>query len=238
MRLVLVIAHRGASGHFPENTMKSIERAIGLGSNIVEIDLRSTRDNHVVLIHDEFVDRTTNGHGKVRDLTLNQLRTLDAGVGEKIPVLTEVFDRFKMSDIVFMLDIVETGFEQQVVDLVKRFNFERRTIFSGAHAPLISIKSIDPKLKIAPSFDKASREGVDIAKRMGAEMYNCNYRSISKEVVEEAHRAGLDVIVWVVNEVDSMRRMIEMGVDGITTNYPEVLFDLVGPISNKNVSTL
>jgi glycerophosphoryl diester phosphodiesterase len=224
--LVLVIAHRGASGHCPENTIRAIEEAIMLGSDVVEVDLKMTVDGHIVLMHDDFVDRTTNGKGRVDHMTMEQIRELDAGEGEKVPLLSEVLERYEESKAKFMLDVGNNGFERRLVELVKSFHFEERTIFSGVHGALALIKSLEPKLMIAPSFGRASREGVLKAVSMGAEIYNCDHRSISRDLVEMAHRSGLQIVVWVVNGIEEMKRMIEMGVDGITTNNPDVLVRL------------
>ncbi|MEM2886363.1 MAG: glycerophosphodiester phosphodiesterase family protein [Thermoproteota archaeon] len=218
-----MIAHRGASGHCPENTLKGIEEAISIGCDVVEIDLKVTRDGHIILMHDDYLDRTTNGRGEVKRATLDQIKNLDAGEGERVPLLTEVFERFETSGAKFMLDVSNAGFEERLVKVVKSFDFEDRSIFSGSHGPLALIKSLDPKLKIAPSFDRASREGVAKSLSMGADIYNCNYRTVSRHLVELAHRSGLQVIVWVVNDTDEMGKMIDVGVDGITTDYPDAL---------------
>jgi glycerophosphoryl diester phosphodiesterase len=221
--MVLVIAHRGASGYYPENTMKSIENAIKMGSDMVEIDLKMTKDKHIVLMHDDAVDRTTNGHGLVQDLTTKQLRTLDAGGGEKVPLLTEVIGMFGGRGVRFMFDISSKGYEEQLTEIIHRHNLDVGTIVSGAHEPLRLIKLLNPRLRIAPSFEKASDLTIMETASMGAEVFNCHHAPISRETVDMAHVFNLQVIAWGVNNIEHIHRMIEIGVDGITSDYPDVV---------------
>jgi len=225
--MVLVIAHRGASGYYPENTLKSIEYAIEMDSDIIEIDLKMTKDHQIVLMHDEAVDRTTNGKGWVKDLTVQQLKALDAGGGERVPLLTEVMELYEKSDVKFMFDISSSGYEEQVVDLIHKHNYDKRSVVSGAYEPLRFIKLLDPRLKIAPSFDRASDHSIMETASMGGVIFNCHHASISREAVDIAHVYGLQVIAWGVNEVESVHRMIEVGADGITSDYPDVVRRMV-----------
>jgi len=225
--MVLVIAHRGASGYYPENTLKSIQYAIEMGSDIVEIDLKMAMDGQIVLMHDDAVDRTTNGKGLVKDLTVQQLKMLDAGGGERVPLLTEVMELFEKSTVEFMFDISSPGFEEQIVELIHKQKFDTRSIVSGAHNPLKLIKLLNPKLKIAPSFDIASDHSIMETAAMGAGIFNCHHASISRDVVNIAHVYGLQVIAWVVNEIEDVHRMIEVGADGITSDYPDVVRRIV-----------
>jgi len=225
--MVLVIAHRGASGYYPENTLKSIEYAIEMGSDIIEIDLKMTKDHQIVLMHDEAIDRTTNGKGWVKDLTVQQLKALDAGGGERVPLLTEVMELYKKGEVKFMFDISSPGYEEQIVDLIHKHNYDTRSVVSGAYEPLRFIKLLDPKLKIAPSFDRASDHSIMETASMGAVIFNCHHASISREAVDIAHVYGLQVIAWGVNEVESVHRMIEVGADGITSDYPDVVRRMV-----------
>ncbi|TLN10045.1 hypothetical protein FDZ71_09435 [bacterium] len=225
--MVLVIAHRGASGYYPENTLKSIEYAIEMGSDIIEIDLKMTKDHQIVLMHDEAIDRTTNGKGWVKDLTVQQLKALDAGDGERVPLLTEVMELYKKGEVKFMFDISSPGYEEQIVDLIHKHNYDTRSVVSGAYEPLRFIKLLDPRLKIAPSFDRASDHSIMETASMGGVIFNCHHASISREAVDIAHVYGLQVIAWGVNEVESVHRMIEVGADGITSDYPDVVRRMV-----------
>ena len=225
--MVLVIAHRGASAYYPENTLKSIGNAVSMGSDIVEIDLKVTKDGQIVLMHDDTVDRTTDGKGRVGDLTLKQLSGLDAGGAERVPSLEEAMEFMGGSEAGIMFDISSSGYERRLVEVIREYDFETRSIVSGAHEPLRAIKALDQSLRIAPSFDTATDEGIMEAKDMAAPIFNCRHASVSRDIVDRAHLNGLLVIVWVVNDVKNIWRMIEMGVDGITTNCPDVLRQLV-----------
>lgn len=225
--MVLVIAHRGASGYYPENTLKSIEYAVEMDSDIIEIDLKMTKDQQIVLMHDDAVERTTNGKGFVKDLTVQQLKALDAGGGERVPLLTEVMELYEKSDVKFMFDVSSPGYEEQIVELIHKHNYDTRSIVSGAYGPLRFIKLLDPRLKIAPSYDRASDHSIMETASMGAVIFNCHHASISREAVDIAHVYGLQVIAWGVNEIENVHRMIEVGTDGITSDYPDVVRRMV-----------
>ena len=115
---MLIIAHRGASGYEPENTLRSFRKAIGLKSDAIELDVQLTKDNKLVVIHDETVNRTTNGKGKVKDLTLRELRKLDAGKGEKVPTLEEVFNLVKRK-VKIHVELKGNNIAKPVNDLIK-----------------------------------------------------------------------------------------------------------------------
>jgi glycerophosphoryl diester phosphodiesterase len=141
MKRVLIVAHRGASAYEPENTIRSFERAFKLGADFVELDVRLSKDGVLVVIHDEAADRTTNGSGLVRSLTLNQLRLLDAGKGEKIPTLKEVLERFNRDEHMFFIEAKEPGLEEKLLEAIAEHKAQNRvTVTSFYHSVLKKIK--------------------------------------------------------------------------------------------------
>ncbi|MGH7791719.1 MAG: glycerophosphodiester phosphodiesterase, partial [Thermodesulfobacteriota bacterium] len=130
------IAHRGASAYEPENTLRSFKRAMEMGAEMMELDVRFSRDGHLVIIHDKKVDRTTNGRGLVREMTLRELKNLDAGKGEKIPTLEEVFDLGK-GTIRYVLELKDRGVEEEVINLVRDKGLIEDVFIASFHGDLI-----------------------------------------------------------------------------------------------------
>jgi len=220
--VAFVVAHRGASAYAPENTLKAIEKAIAQGADFIEIDIKLSKDGYIVLMHDSTVNRTTSGQGNVGDLTLSRLKEFDAGEGERIPLLDDVF-KFINPQIGLMLDLADSGFEELLVEKICKFDLVDKVIVSGAHSPLSKIKNLHSKIKIAPSFNKLQSNLIEKALSLKAEIFNCYYNILTKELVKEAHKYGMMVTAWVVNKEEDIKRMIKFEVDGITTDKPDVV---------------
>src|SRR6478736_8242354 len=161
---MLVIAHRGASGHAPENTLAAFRRAVMLGASFIETDLQLSRDARFVAIHDDTVNRTTNGQGKVHDLTLADLRRLDAGswfgsefAGERIPTLEEILEFAKKHDVVFYLELKPFGFwggEHALISALRESGeIARSVVISFDPGILAAIRKIEPTLMTGLLFD-------------------------------------------------------------------------------------
>jgi glycerophosphoryl diester phosphodiesterase len=234
-----VIAHRGASGHAPENTMASFQRAVDLGARFIETDLQLTRDARVIAIHDFTFDRTTTGTGEVHLLPLNQVRALDAGswfgdrdgksyAGEKVPVLEEILDFAKLNDAIFYLEIKSGqtwGIEHVVVATLRDRNASARVmIISFDPAALDTVHRLDSTMMTGLLCEIPSTDLVERTVRAGARQLVARGDLITAAVTEKAHRAGLQVVAWTINEVEQMRQVIEAGVDGIITDYPDRAF--------------
>ena len=165
---MLVIAHRGASGHAPENTLAAFKRAVALGASFIETDLQLSRDAHFVAIHDDTVNRTTNGQGKVHDLTLADLRRLDAGswfgsefAGERIPTLEEILEFSKRHDAVFYLELKPTGAwggEHALIGALRQTGEIARTIVISFDAGILeALRRIEPTLMTGLLFEGQTR---------------------------------------------------------------------------------
>jgi glycerophosphoryl diester phosphodiesterase len=231
---VLVIAHRGASGHAPENTLAAFRRAVSLGATFIETDLQLSRDTRFVAIHDDTVDRTTNGHGKVHDLTLNELRRLDAGSwfgsefsGERIPTLEDILEFCKKHDVVFYLELKPTGSwggEHALVGALRSSGEIARTIvISFESAILEALRKIEPTLMTGLLFDGQIENPIQRAVEIGARQLAVRGDLVTPALLTEARKQDLQVVCWTVNQPAHMRLLIEAGVAGIMSDYPDRL---------------
>jgi glycerophosphoryl diester phosphodiesterase len=254
-RGLLVMAHRGGAGLWPENTLYAFERAARAGVDVLEMDMHSTSDGVLVIIHDDTVDRTTNGTGRVNSLTLAQLKALDAGYrwspdggrtfpyrgqGITVPTLQEVFSAFP--EMRFNIDIKQAApsltssfcrmirdheltsrvmvasFKPQALDEFRRDCAEVATSASAADVLAFLALKVEPP-------EKASR--VPLPQALQVPEYAGGRQVVTREFVEAAHQRHLEVHVWTINDEAAMRRMIELGVDGIITDYPDRLMALL-----------
>jgi len=232
--LTLVIAHRGASGHAPENTVPAYELAVTQRADMIEVDLHRTRDGVIVVTHDELL-AGLGGKGEIADADLATVRALDAGLGERIPTLDEVLDRFG-ERIPFNLELKRgtrgpyPGLEAQSLAAVASRGLLARTLFSSFHDPVLEAlraESGDARIGVLVSA-RAAQGWVERARRFAAEAVHLSAVLATQENVERAHAEGLAVHVYTVDDVPQMRTLLERGVDGIFTNYPDRLRALLG----------
>ena len=234
MRKPWVIAHRGASGHSPENTLAAFERAVQLGAGFIETDLHLTRDAQFVAIHDATLERTTNGRGAVRDFTLAELRQLDAGMwfdreymGQRIPTLDEVLEFARKNDVIFYLEVkydAAWGMHHSLVAaLQKAENAARTIVISFDQATLAALRRVDASVMMGLLADEPGPDYVKDALELGARQMCPQVSLLTPDLVQRAHGADLQVATWTVNDAEAMRRVIDAGVDGIMTNFPDRL---------------
>jgi glycerophosphoryl diester phosphodiesterase len=218
--------------------MAAFRRAADMGAGFIETDLHLTRDAQVVAIHDPTVDRTTNGHGKVQSLKLEQVRALDAGSwfkagstesfsGEHVPTLPEILTFARERDLIFYLEIKSDagwGIEHAVVATLRDFGEAARVIIlSFDSAALESVHHIDETMMTGYLCEYPASDLVERAVRAGARQLAPRSDLVTSDLIAKAHRAGLQVVAWTVNEPEQMRRLEELGVDGIMTDYPDRL---------------
>ncbi len=235
---VWVIGHRGASGHAPENTIAAFRGAVEMGARFIETDLQLTRDARVIAIHDSTLDRTTNGRGQVHSQTLEEIRALDAGAwfgsvappsfaGERVPTLGEILSFTREHDVNFYLEIKsgETwGVEHAVVGEVRDANASARiVILSFDPGILNSVYRLDETMMTGFLCEHPSSDLVERAVQLGARQLAPRGDLITPALVEKAHVAGLQVVAWTINEPEQMRRLMDAGVDGIMTDFPDRL---------------
>lgn len=235
---VLRVGHRGAKGHAPENTFASFNLAVEMGVTAVETDVHLSKDGEVVLIHDHTVDRTTDGHGFVKDLTLAELKRLDAGswydsryAGERIPTLAEFLawarDRVGVAIEIKNGPIYYPGIAHKILRLLHEYGMTRQAILiSFDHFVLREAKMIGPEVATGILYVGRFVDEVAAAQAAGADALHPNWAFVTPDLVEGAHAAGLAVSPWCPNDLPSLRLLSQMGVDSIGTDYPD-LFDLI-----------
>jgi glycerophosphoryl diester phosphodiesterase len=229
----LVIAHRGASGHRPENTLPAYELAVAQGADMIEIDLHRTRDGAIVVTHDEDL-AGLGGAGEVGQASLEEVRRLDAGAGERVPTLPEVLDRFG-GRIPFNLELKRggdgdyPGLEAAALAEVERRGLLARTLFSSFYDPVLArLRALAPAARLGFLVSRRHPErALERARAVGAEALHPELPLATRPLVEEAHAAGLPVYVFTVDEPGEMERLLGLGVDGLFTNFPDRLRALV-----------
>ncbi|MEZ0345223.1 MAG: glycerophosphodiester phosphodiesterase family protein [Infirmifilum sp.] len=224
-RRFFIVAHRGASGYEPENTLRAVRRALEMKVDAVEVDVRLSKDGVPVVMHDETVDRTTNGRGRVRDMTVEELRKLDAGRGERIPLLEEVLDEVRGRSVLF-LELKESDAAKPALELVERRGMLEEVLFiSFDERALSAVRAEQPAAHLGLIYARPT-DGIVAAKRLGCEFVLPHYRLATEKAVAFAHRMKLLVVAWTVDEVEVAEELKRRGIDGIATNYPDRLLPL------------
>lgn len=237
----LVWAHRGASGYAPENTLAAFQKAVDLGADGVELDIQLTKDDQIVVIHDETIDRTSDGKGWVKDYTLEELRAFNYNrtkpeyKNADIPTMREVFELLKPTGLFINIEI-KTGvvfyekIEEKILALTKEMGMEDRVCYSSFnHYTVTRIHELKPDAEVGflyadgpidmPSY--GVKHGVNA---LHPALYNLQYDGFVKECKEK----GLKLNVWTVNERPYMEMCCQYGVDAIITNYPDIAKEVVG----------
>lgn len=225
---LLCIAHRGAMGHEPENTLASIRKAMDLGASCIEIDAYYV-DKHLVVFHDDRLERTTNGTGYLYDLSFEELRTLDAGNGQQIPTLEEVCDLID-SRVCLNIELKGENTAAPVARLLTKlidngWDKESFLISSFRHRELLEIKQLVPDIKIGALLHGLPVDDAKFAEDLGAFSVHPSLECIDKRFVDDAHTRCLRVYAYGADHIDDIKKMYELGVDGVFTAFPERVAD-------------
>ncbi|KAB2971384.1 glycerophosphodiester phosphodiesterase [Streptomyces sp. SS1-1] len=216
----LTIGHRGVMGLEPENTLRSFVAAQQAGLDVIELDLHLSKDGALVVMHDTDVDRTTDGSGAIADKTLAELRTLDAGRGERVPVFDEVLDAVRTP---LQAEIKDVAAARALAEVINRRDLVSRVEVSSFHDDAVAeIARLVPGVRTALIASRYGTDVVDRAVAVGAATVCLNIRRLTLEVVEHARKADLRIIGWVVNTQDHLRLVRALELDGATTDYPEI----------------
>lgn len=221
---LLCIGHRGAMGHAPENTLLSFKKALELGAPCVEADVYHV-DGNLVVFHDDRLERTTDGSGYLLDHDFDTLRSLDAGDGERIPTLGEVFETVDLRAGV-NIELKGPDTARPVVDFVSALRKEGWRddlilVSSFNHRELEEVRRIDPRIRLGALMVGLPVDDAAFAAALGAYSVHLSLEFIDRRFVDDAHSRGLRVFVFTVNYPDDIQRMEGLGVDGVFTNYPE-----------------
>ncbi|MGW5652282.1 glycerophosphodiester phosphodiesterase family protein [Streptomyces humi] len=216
----LTIGHRGVMGLEPENTLRSFVAAQQAGLDLIELDLHLSKDGALVVMHDAEVDRTTDGTGPIADKTLEELRTLDAGRGERVPVFEEVLEAVQAP---LQAEIKDVAAARALAEVMQRRDLVSRVEVSSFHDEAVAeIARLVPGVRTALIASRYGTDVVERAREAGAATLCLNIRRLTLEVVEHARKADLRVIGWVVNTQDHLRLVRALQLDGATTDYPEI----------------
>lgn len=250
---LLVMAHRGGGGLAPENTITAFRNAVEIGTDVLEMDVRLTKDGTLVVFHDSTVNRTTNGVGTVRSFALPEMKRLDAGhswtpdsgltypyrgQGITVPTLAEVFEVFP--DIRMSIEIkqADPAAATTLCDLISDYGEISKVLVASEHDEVLDeLRRVCPDVATSASKDEATfffvlnMFGLGLVYSPSAEAlqvpeFSDETRVVTEEFVEAAHDRNMEVHVWTVNEIADMRRLVDMGVDGIITDYPDRLLEL------------
>ncbi len=228
-----VIAHRGFSGEAPENTLIAFKKAIRIHADFIELDVHITKDDSLVVIHDATVNRTSSGafEGDVLQMTFAEIRDINVGCSDlfgdkfknaKIPTLREVLKLAK-GKIKVCIEIKVLGIEEKVLKTVNDLGMKDDVIIFSFYYPVLAkIRQLDDKISTLYLVDPADSLTIDYAKVINTAAIGVGYgTNISKEYLELAHNYGIEVWKWTVNEEAEMTRLIDIGIDGLITNYPD-----------------
>lgn len=237
VKMVLNIAHRGGAGLAPENTFSCFKQGI-LYADMLEFDIQPSKDLQLMVFHDrQGIERTTNGKGKVPDLTFTQLRSLDAGSwfhpdfkGEIIPTLSEVLKRTISANIQYNIELKyydpdSNWFEKEILSTVKRFQIEKRTVITARHVENIArLHKLDQAIDCALlQKERDKSEYLDLLLKLNLKTAQIRPSALDPSFTKECHRNNIRVFFFYADEPQDMRHAIELGVDGILTNYPDRL---------------
>lgn len=228
-------AHRGFSGKYPENTMLAFRKAVEAGADGIELDVQLTKDGEIVIIHDETINRTTNGKGAVSDYTYEELSKFDASYiyrGEagfnKIPTLREYFQMIKDTDLITNIELKTgvneyLGIEEKVWKLIKEFKLQDKVIISSFnHFSVLRMRELAPNLKYGLLNETWMIDAGKYTHDLGIHCYHPIQWNLTPEVIKEIKQYGVEINTWTVNTEDRIRYMIENGIDIIIGNFPDL----------------
>lgn len=223
---MLKIGHRGAMGYEAENTLVSFSKALELGVDMIELDVYVLKTGELVVIHDDKVDRTTDGHGYVEDMIFNDLRQLDAGKGEKIPTLEEVIDLVD-GKVPINIELKGENTAEPVAKLLseyinnKNYSADDFLISSFDHYELKIFKELMPDIKVGALISGIPIGYSKFAEEVSAYSVHLSLDFTRKKYVDDAHKRGFKVFVYTINDKDDINKMKDLGVDGLFSNYPD-----------------
>jgi len=212
-----VIAHRGASFLEPENTIRAVERAVKMGADFVEVDVRVSKDNKLVVMHDPDINRTTDGKGLVKDYTVQELKNFDAGDGETVPTLDEIITCVK-DRIGLVIEIKEPGTEVKILEKIDENNLENVILTSFYHKSIKNARKTDPSVDAGIIFTCQPVDVNQMVSNAGANIIFPSYRYMNEDMVKQAQNKGISVYPWTIDDPEIFEKFVEMGVDGIVTN--------------------
>jgi glycerophosphoryl diester phosphodiesterase len=217
--MLLKVGHRGAKAYETENTLDSFRKAIELGANAVELDVRISSDGKLVISHDENLNRVFNKDVRLNEATLKELKQL---TGNRLATLDEALRFIDKKVEKILVDLKEAGYEGRVLDLIREENLEDRVIVVSLHKEALSqVRNLDKKIETGLIYAKFKKP-IDTALNLKAQYLVPLYRFVHRRDVQKAHKNNLKVIVWTINTKKEVQNYIAKGVDGIATDKPDI----------------
>lgn len=225
-----VMGHRGARHEAPENTLPSIARALEAGAEAIEVDVQPTRDGALVVIHDETLERTTDGAGRVDAHILAELRALDAGDGAQVPTLAEVLELCRGRAELFV-ELKAPGCEARVVQAIQAADqVEACFVKSFVHPWLLTVKALEPALRTACLLYGRPVDPAAVARAAKAEVFSVGIALLDPDLVERCHAGGVQVCTWNCNDPDAAGRYRDLGVDYLGSDTPTAVCAALGQV--------
>lgn len=217
---LLTVGHRGLMGVEPENTLRSFRRAVREEVDVVELDLHRSKDGQLVVMHDAAVDRTTDGTGLIGDLTVDELRTLDAGEGEVVPVFEEVVEVVPGP---LQAEIKDRAAARLLAQAIEDHGLHDRVrVISFQDEALRETRALLPDIPLALVTAETTATAPERAEKLGASMVSCEYAELTEDLVARCRARGVAVISWTVNTPEQLARVRDLGLDGVVTDVPEL----------------
>ncbi|MDR8389798.1 glycerophosphodiester phosphodiesterase [Aliifodinibius sp. S!AR15-10] len=247
----VVIAHRGASAYFPENTMAAFKGALEMNAEMIELDVMLSKDGVPVVFHDAVLEDHTNGSGELSDYTLDELKQLDAGswfskefAGEKIPTLEQVL-AFARGKIALNIEIkteavsdeVKGGVEEKSLALVKEYGMQDHVLFSSFdYRAITHLKQLDPSIPAALLYNNRSSNKLlpsQLVSQYKADAFNCSYQQLNRKRLRDIRLNSIPVFVYTVNQKRRMKKLVQLGVSGIFSDKPDLLRQVAEKVREK-----
>lgn len=231
-----VYAHRGYSGKYPENTMLAFKKAAETGCDGIELDVQLTSDGQVVIIHDEKIDRTTDGTGSVKDYTLEELKKFNAAASwngkygfEPIPTLEEYFQWVKDTDLVTNIEIKSGVYyyeelEEKTLALVRKYGLEKKIIFSSfLHSSITLLRKLAPEIPCGAlvEYENLGNPGY-YCEKFDFQYYHPGMKALTEEMVQSCKEHNIPLNVWTINDMGALEQLYEWGCEGVISNFPGV----------------
>ncbi|MBO5882783.1 MAG: hypothetical protein J6Q78_00050 [Clostridia bacterium] len=227
----ITYAHRGASEYCPENTMMSFYMGMQMGANGIETDVQKTKDGVLVLFHDDTIERVTGESGSIADYTLEELQNFFVKKGklqDKIPTFEDFLSHFAFRDITFAIELKVGGIEAEVVDMIRKYGIEEKTVITSFELDYIK-RSLEyaPDIRIGYLTKDIEQPTIDMLVELGAYEVCPIGREVTPEKVAAWHEAGLNVRAWGIFNEDIMKAVYDAGADGMTVNFPDLLLKYI-----------
>ncbi|MFX1317565.1 MAG: glycerophosphodiester phosphodiesterase [Promethearchaeota archaeon] len=227
--MVKVIAHRGTGEGPLENTLTAFQTAISWGVDCIECDIRSSSDGIAVIIHDLSLERRFSEPGTVAEYSLSELKAMKRGTEDRIPSLAEFLDLVRSyKDLDINLDVKVVGLEAQIMQQLEEYGLVHRTMISSFIQPVLTdFRSLNNEIATALLYEYDLRKPIEVAKELGCTSINPQLHFVDSSLVRASHQEGLKINPWVINESEEMKQFIDLGVDGIITDFPPRLLKIL-----------